>query len=266
MSAIESAQPRPRSHVASSTSRAARKTLLASAGSTHQAGIRSQAGSPTPRQPKSMTALSRPSTHNRFPASRSPWIQIGGPSQASACSALSHAAATAAVSTIPCSCSIAVRVGASRRSSGTPRPAGGPSFGSICCNAAMNCATSVASEPASSDVADIRVLAVQPDLHRPVPGIALGRLALCEHGGYRDRQERSEHRQPPLLEVDLAGRPLDARQPHGHVLAEPVDRIVGPARGDRLDRKGRPLRELRREQASDERRVRVDLVRVHLGG
>ena len=40
---------------------------------------RSQAGSPTADEPKSITAASRPSATRRLPAAMSPWIQTGGP-------------------------------------------------------------------------------------------------------------------------------------------------------------------------------------------
>jgi hypothetical protein len=56
----------------------ARKKSRLSAERSVQATIRSHAGSPTPRQPKSMTALSRPCSTSRFPEERPPWIQTGG--------------------------------------------------------------------------------------------------------------------------------------------------------------------------------------------
>lgn len=51
-------QPRPRDHVASSASSALRKASRELAERYVQATIRSHAGSPTPRRPKSITALS----------------------------------------------------------------------------------------------------------------------------------------------------------------------------------------------------------------
>ena len=40
---------------------------------------RSQAGSPTPLVPKSMTAASRPPSTSRLPVAMSPWNQSGAP-------------------------------------------------------------------------------------------------------------------------------------------------------------------------------------------
>lgn len=56
MTAMDSAQPRLRAQVASSTSTASRYTRRAEAGSRFQAGMRSVAGSPIPTVPKSMIA------------------------------------------------------------------------------------------------------------------------------------------------------------------------------------------------------------------
>ena len=58
------------------------RRLLASAGRRFQATMRSQAGSPTPTPPKSMTAASRPPWRSRFPGERSPWTQTGAPDHA----------------------------------------------------------------------------------------------------------------------------------------------------------------------------------------
>ncbi len=56
---------------------------LLPAKSVHAIGT-SQAGSPTPLQPKSMTAESRPSVTSRFVAATSPWNHFGRPSNSAA--------------------------------------------------------------------------------------------------------------------------------------------------------------------------------------
>jgi hypothetical protein len=67
-----------------------------------------------------------------------------------------------------------------------------------------------------------------------------------------------------MLLLHLRDRPGDARQSHGHVVAEPIDRVVRPSGEDRLDGKVCPLRKLRDEQAADESCVDVHLVGMHL--
>ena len=84
--------------------------------------------------------------------------------------AASHAAVTASVSTIPCTAAIAARMAESRNARGTPRPAGGPSVGSILCRAIMNCATSVAAWRRSAAALYSRVLTFEPPLDGPSHG------------------------------------------------------------------------------------------------
>ena len=127
-----------------------RNVARAASGRTFQAAITSQAGSPTPRPPQSITPQSRRSSTRRLRRSRSPCIQTGGRSHSGARKAASHAAVTASVSILPARAEMAARVAVSRSSSGTPRkklcsPGGGPPVGSICCRAATNCPRSVAS-------------------------------------------------------------------------------------------------------------------------
>ncbi len=112
LSAFQSAQPRPRSHVASSTAIAARNASRASPRRTVQAMTRSHAGSPTPHWPKSITALSRPSSSSRFPGATSPWNHRGGPAHR-APRAASHATAAAAPSIADPDSAIARRVSSS---------------------------------------------------------------------------------------------------------------------------------------------------------
>ena len=116
------------------------------------ATITSQAGSPTPRQPKSMTAVSRPSFASRLRESRSPCIQTGSRSQSRALNAAFHAAVTASVSMAEPREAIAERIARSRSTSGAPRqklcsPGGGPPAGSTRCRAVTNAAKSVAAWP-----------------------------------------------------------------------------------------------------------------------
>ena len=81
MSAFHSAQPRPRAHVPASTASSARNAARLAPERNVQAITVSQAGSPTPDVPKSMTAARRPSRTSRLPVATSPWNQTGSPSQ-----------------------------------------------------------------------------------------------------------------------------------------------------------------------------------------
>lgn len=114
--------------------------------------------------------------------------------------------------------------------------------------------------------ANSRVLAVQPPVDGPVPRIALSGFAVPERHGNGDRKERGKPRQPLLLLVHIVHSPMDPGESHGHVLPEPIHRVVSPRGGDGHERKVGPLRELRREQSAHERRIRVDFVDVHLAG
>lgn len=70
----------PAAHIASSAGIADRNAALAGPSSSVHAMTRSQAGSPTPHVPKSITAVSvPPSSTRRLPEATSPWNQIGGP-------------------------------------------------------------------------------------------------------------------------------------------------------------------------------------------
>ena len=77
--AFHSVQPRARAQVPSSWSTASRNARRFSPSNIVHAITRSQAGSPTPDVPKSMTAVSFPSTIRRFPEAMSPWNQTGAP-------------------------------------------------------------------------------------------------------------------------------------------------------------------------------------------
>ena len=57
---------------------------------------------------------------------------------------------------------------------------------------------------------------------------------------------------------------MDAWHAHHHVVAEAIERVVSAGRGNRPYRQPGPLRELRGDQALDQRRVGCDLVRMHL--
>jgi hypothetical protein len=52
--------------------------------------------------------------------------------------------------------------------------------------------------------------------------------------------------------VHLPRSPLDAGESHGHVVAEPIERVVRTSGRDRLDEKVGPLRKLRDEQPAHE--------------
>jgi hypothetical protein len=65
--AFQIAQPRPRAQVAASNGRQAWKTRRLSPDRNVHAIVVSHAGSPTPEEPKSMTALSLPCRTRRLP-------------------------------------------------------------------------------------------------------------------------------------------------------------------------------------------------------
>jgi hypothetical protein len=99
---FHSSQPRARAQVASSESIAVRNASRLAPVNIVQAITRSQAGSPTPDVPKSMTAVSTPSATRRFPWAMSPWNHTGVPRH-SAARAASHTLVAASVSTTPAS-------------------------------------------------------------------------------------------------------------------------------------------------------------------
>ena len=98
------------------------------------------------------------------------------------------------------------------------------------------------------DALDDRVLAGKPSANRPAPGVTLSRRPHRKRDRDGKRQMRRESRQPQVLLVGLRGGPFDARQSHGHVVAEAIDRVVGTAGPDPLDGEIGPLRKLRGEQ------------------
>jgi hypothetical protein len=71
------------------------KRVAAAGECSFQATIVSQAGSPTPIEPQSITPLMRPSRTSQLRTSRSPWCQTGGPSHGGAAIARSHSSVTA---------------------------------------------------------------------------------------------------------------------------------------------------------------------------
>ena len=75
---------------------------------------------------------------------------------------------------------------------------------------------------------------------------------------------RGQPRQPLKILLDVAYRPVNARQAHGHVVAQPVERVVGPGRLDRRDGQVGPVRELRGQQPLHEGSVCGNFVDVHL--
>ena len=111
----------------------------------------------------------------------------------------------------------------------------------------------------------VRVRAGQPLVHRPRERITVRRMSHRELHRHRERQVRCEPRQPLRLLLGLAGGPTDAREAGDETLAQSVDVVVGPVRGNRADRQIDPSRELIREQATHQCDVGVDLVGVHPG-
>jgi hypothetical protein len=85
-----------------------------------------------------------------------------------------------------------------------------------------------------------------------------------ERHRHGERQQRSQPRQPLLLPGQSRNGSRTAGQAHGHFLTEPVDRVVGAGGGNLGYRQARPLRELFRDQPSDDRNANIDFVRIHL--
>ena len=107
ISAFQSAHPRPRAQVPSSSSSAPRNARRLSPTKNVHAIARSQAGSPTAEQPKSRTALSRPFSTSRFEFAMSPCTQTAGRCQTASPRAASHTAVAASASSSPPSVTIA---------------------------------------------------------------------------------------------------------------------------------------------------------------
>lgn len=72
----------------------------------------------------------------------------------------------------------------------------------------------------------------------------------------------TEDREPRLLLDDVVHRPVDAWQPHGEVVTEAVDGVVG-AGHDPLERQFSPLWLLGCDQTTHKADVGVYLVGVH---
>ena len=82
--------------------------------------------------------------------------------------------------------------------------------------------------PRVGDAVGVGVLAVDPPIDRPVPGVAVPRLSHHERLGHREREEWRDLWQPRVLLLDLLHRPVDQGQPHDEVIPEAVERVVGP--------------------------------------
>jgi hypothetical protein len=212
ISVTDSAQPRPRAQVASSTCSAARNTSRVSAVRSIHAAIKSQAGSPTTRHPKSMTALSRPCWASRFPALRSPSSQTAGPRRhlERRFPRRGHRVGIERVveggdrvaSAIVSHCQWHAAGGIVRRgwSTGGIDPLqGGDEVRQIGRRLAK-----------IGDTVDARVLALEPSVHRPRPRVALGWDSFRERDGDGERQVRGESRQPPVFLLHLPGGRADA--------------------------------------------------------
>jgi len=91
-------------------------------------------------------------------------------------------------------------------------------------------------------------------------GVAVPRLSHHERLGHREREEWRDLWQPSVLLVDLVHRPVDQGQPHDEVIAEAVQRVVGPVGLESPDRERRPLGELILEQHLNERFIAVHLI------
>src|SRR5204862_2385582 len=98
------------------------------------------------------------------------------------------------------------------------------------------------------DALDRRMFALPPPVDRPQARVAAARRALSQWLGDRQRQLWREHRQPPVLLVDLQRVLLAAGYPHRQVVAESERRVVPPVERDRRAREDRPLRERLRDE------------------
>lgn len=76
---------------------------------------------------------------------------------------------------------------------------------------------------------------------------------------------RGQPGQPVLFLGDLFGGPVDAWEPHDHIAAQPVERIVRPGGLHSFDGQPGPLRELFSQQGPYELRIGVDLVVMQCG-
>lgn len=72
-----------------------------------------------------------------------------------------------------------------------------------------------------------------------------------------------ENGQPARFAVDLAGGPVDAREAHHEIVAQPPGRVVRAPRLDLGEHQPGQVGHLRREQTRDECVVDLDLVLVH---
>ncbi len=102
-----------------------------------------------------------------------------------------------------------------------------------------------------------------PPVHRPPVRVAVVGFSDRDRLGYGDRQVRGEPGQPRRLPVDLARRPVDARQAHHEVLTQAPDAVGSAPRLDDGERPVGQIGHLRREESADERVVQLDLLVVH---
>ena len=213
MTAIDSAQPRPRPQESRCRPRgrhgrpAARRRA---AGSTPRSDR--PVGSPTPAPRAVDDAAEPPCAISTFPGDRSPWTQAGGPDQSGSRSASCQAALAAAVSTSPWSCSdrgarrsVARRQGHAaarrRRAVGIDPAQRGDERGQI-----------RGQQAGFGNPVDVRVLALEPAVDRPGPGIGVGGTPFARGMGMATGSARREPRQPPMLQLDVADRSLDPRK------------------------------------------------------
>src|SRR5579864_3010122 len=115
------------------------------------------------------------------------------------------------------------------------------------------------------DIGLIRnVLAIEPPVHRPRKGKPFTGSALRERHRYGERQQRSQPGQPLLFPGQGRNGSWTTGQAHGHFLTESVDRVIGASGGHLGYRQARPVRELFRDQPTDDRSANIDFVRIHL--
>ena len=221
ISAFHSAQPRPRDHVPARRRGGTEPVAGSDPDRNVQAMTVSQAGSPTPDEPKSSTAASRPSRTSRFPVATSPWNHTGSRSHGG------HRVGPHALDVLGPDL-LAERLDrleglAFVVASGPPR---------------KSCARRAAARPSrrlgpvrsgtrprrgeAGEVADGGLrseVALQPAVHRPRSRGSRRRAYLVPPVSGSAAGAAARAPQPPLLLVDLLGVPVPAREPDGQLRA-----------------------------------------------
>jgi hypothetical protein len=248
--AFQSAQPRPRAQVALSAARTVLYIFLLSPVKKVQAIAVSQAGSPTPETPKSITALSRPWETSRLTGLTSPWNHTGGPCHA----------AKGRLPDLSRKPGVDLAIQGRDRLPGLGVPVGqrdAEEAGVIPGRRAVIGIDLVQdgeeTGQVGSELTEVRDVAagcgltIQSAIDRPRPRITAPWGSLCDRLRDRQRQMPGEFCQPPVLLADLRDVAFAAGQAHGHVVAKAERDVVVPVEFNGADGKVSPLRKLSRD-------------------